>query len=171
MEEVARLVHTYGGVTYEWIGDRGVQWPCAAYDDPGSPVLYGGEYGYAKWKLEPVEYRPFSIGAADYPMLLLTRELLFNGDMMVRKSPAIASLVPEPWVEINPDDARDLDINDGDNVEVSSPKGKITLRAKISQTCRSGIVVIPRGMSSAPVNVLMDKNRDADYVRVEKAAE
>jgi formate dehydrogenase alpha subunit len=168
MEEIVRLVHTYGGMTYEWIAEGGVQWPCPTTDDPGSPVLYGGEYEYGKWKLEPVEYKPLSAGTPDYPMLLLTREVLFNGDAMVRESPAIAELIPEPWVEINPGDARGLDISDGDMVRVVSPKGSINAPARVTSACRSGVVVVPRGIPSAPANVLMDKDKDADYVRVEK---
>lgn len=168
MEEVSRLVHMYGSMKHEWLSDGSLQWPCPTFEHPGTDVLYGEEYEFGKWKVEPIEYKPLSTGTPEYPMLLLTRALLLDGGTLVQNSPAIQGLVPEARVELNSRDARDLGISDGDRVTISSPKGSIAGRAVVTKACRPGTVTIPRRMAGARANVLMDKNRDADYVKVEK---
>ncbi|MDH4121005.1 MAG: molybdopterin-dependent oxidoreductase [Deltaproteobacteria bacterium] len=49
------------------------------------------------------------------------------------------------WVEINPDDAQRLDIDDQDPVWVSSARGKIRMNARLYPGTRPGVVHIPYG--------------------------
>lgn len=44
--------------------------------------------------------------------------------------------VPEPFVEIHPRDAGELAVEDGDLVEVSSRRGRIKARARVTETMR-----------------------------------
>jgi anaerobic selenocysteine-containing dehydrogenase len=41
--------------------------------------------------------------------------------------------VPDPYVEINTEKAKDLDLRDGDWVIVETPFGGITLRARLAE--------------------------------------
>ena len=51
--------------------------------------------------------------------------------------------VPEPFVEIHPRDAGELAVEDGDLVEVSSRRGRIKARARVTETMREGAIFIP----------------------------
>jgi molybdopterin-containing oxidoreductase family molybdopterin binding subunit len=52
---------------------------------------------------------------------------------------------PEPFVEINPIDANDRRIFDGDYVTVFNDRGKTTLIARISESVGPGVVNINEG--------------------------
>ena len=57
-------------------------------------------------------------------------------------------------VEINPDDAKKYDIADGDQVELSSRRGKIKLRACVTKRSPKGTVFVPIHFGESPVNQL-----------------
>ena len=58
---------------------------------------------------------------------------------------ALAESYPEPFVWMHPQDAAGRDIREGDEVEVSSPQGKITIKAKLTEDTKSGRVWIDFG--------------------------
>lgn len=53
------------------------------------------------------------------------------------------------WVVIHPDDARELSIADGDEVEVGSDQSAIRIRARVSDEMRPGVVAVPHGWGHA----------------------
>jgi anaerobic selenocysteine-containing dehydrogenase len=66
---------------------------------------------------------------------------------------------PEPFVWIHPQDASDRDIREGDRVEVRSPQGEITIKAKLTEDTKPGLVWIDFGWGNptdgkANINVL-----------------
>jgi len=64
---------------------------------------------------------------------------------------------PEPLVEINPVDARLRNIQSGDLVTVSSPRGSIRLKTIVTDTILPGVVHVPHHWSGeANVNILAD---------------
>lgn len=71
----------------------------------------------------------------------------------------ISRSYPEPYVWIHPQDASGRDIGEGDEVEVTSPQGKITIKAKLSEDTKAGLVWIDFGWGNptdgkANINVL-----------------
>lgn len=52
----------------------------------------------------------------------------------------------ESWVEINPKTAHELHIADGDLVVVTSPRGKLTVRAKLFAGVRPDVLAMPWGL-------------------------
>jgi anaerobic selenocysteine-containing dehydrogenase len=76
-----------------------------------------------------------------------------------RNLAVISKSYPEPLVYIHPQDASKRDIHQGDDVDVTSPRGKITLKAKISKDTECGLVTIDFGWGNpsdgkANINVL-----------------
>src|SRR5699024_3441007 len=49
---------------------------------------------------------------------------------------------PEVWVELSPSDAEDAGIDEGDPVEIRSPRGGIHARARVSGI-RPGVLFVP----------------------------
>jgi anaerobic selenocysteine-containing dehydrogenase len=66
-------------------------------------------------------------------------------------------------VDIHPDDAGPLGIGNGDQIEITSPRGKITLEGQISQDIKPGMVRIAWGWGetepAANLNSLTDDHR------------
>jgi anaerobic selenocysteine-containing dehydrogenase len=72
---------------------------------------------------------------------------------------ALSKVYPGPLVWVHPRDASDRDITDGDQVEVTSPQGKIALRAKLTEDTKPGLIGIDFGWGNptdgkANINVL-----------------
>ena len=61
---------------------------------------------------------------------------------------------PNAYIEINPDDARALAVEDGMTVKVSSRRGSITVKARVSKRPAKGVVFIPFHFKEAAANVL-----------------
>jgi anaerobic selenocysteine-containing dehydrogenase len=62
---------------------------------------------------------------------------------------------PEPRIELNPEDAADRDIRDGDEVLISSPLGKVIMIASVGDTVPPGVVSAPHGWADADINRLI----------------
>jgi anaerobic selenocysteine-containing dehydrogenase len=74
-------------------------------------------------------------------------------------------LVPEPLVEINADSAKNLGIGSGDEVIVTSPRGSIKLRAKLTEDIHPKLTSIQHGWNEANANLLTSEAGDpiSDY--------
>jgi len=59
--------------------------------------------------------------------------------------PRLLNQEPEPLADIDPQDAKRLKIEDGDKVKIETPKGRIVIKAKISNVVRPGLVRIAWG--------------------------
>jgi anaerobic selenocysteine-containing dehydrogenase len=58
------------------------------------------------------------------------------------RTPQLQNAAPDVWVEISQPDARRAGINEGDPVEVSTPRGSVTCAARISGI-REGVLFLP----------------------------
>ncbi|CAG0943098.1 partial formylmethanofuran dehydrogenase subunit D, partial [Anaerolineae bacterium] len=61
---------------------------------------------------------------------------------------------PEALVEINPADALQLAVKESDPVRVSSRRGSIVLRARVTDKASRGVVFIPFHFAEAAANML-----------------
>ncbi len=83
--------------------------------------------------------------AKEYPLIgsIGIKPMLFHHTVL-RNIPLTGDQMPEPWVEIHPDKARELEINEGDPVEFSTPRGSVVLSAKITlATMAPEVVFLP----------------------------
>ncbi|MDP2727600.1 MAG: molybdopterin dinucleotide binding domain-containing protein, partial [Dehalococcoidia bacterium] len=83
--------------------------------------------------------------AADFPLVGTTRKPPMYVHTRFRNIPRLHKLQPEPLIRIHPLDAEARSIHEGETVEVSSPQGKIELRAVLSQETQPGQVVLDFG--------------------------
>jgi anaerobic selenocysteine-containing dehydrogenase len=81
--------------------------------------------------------------AASFPLVLTTgaRSLAYTHSCF-RNIEQLRKLMPDPLIDINPADAAQRGIKDGDMVEVSSPRGAIKVKANITDTILKGVVHI-----------------------------
>ncbi|MFA7466821.1 MAG: molybdopterin-dependent oxidoreductase [Desulfotomaculaceae bacterium] len=101
--------------------------------------------------------------AKEYPETLLTgaRHQEYIGAQM-HDVPGLRALMTEPKAMINIITAKKYDIIDGELIGVETPRGRIKIKAQVTEDIRPGAVSIPHGWAQANVNILLDaKVRDA----------
>jgi len=82
----------------------------------------------------------------DYPMILTSGRLVEyeGGGDETRSNPWLAELQQEMFVEVNPRDANDLGVRDGDQVWVEGPEGgKVKVKAMITERVGAGVAFMP----------------------------
>jgi formate dehydrogenase alpha subunit len=145
------------GMSYARLEDGGLQWPCPTPDHPGTQFLFKGGFPRGKGKFSLVHYKQsVELTDKDYPFLLTTGRQLFqyHTGSMTRRVKPIDTISPEAYIEINPADAKRLAIENGKNVKVSSRRGSILVKARVSKWPAAGVVFIPFHYKEAAANVL-----------------
>lgn len=152
-------------------------------EDPGTSILHVSRFstpdGLAKFFA--VEYRESpELPDKEYPFFLTTGRLLFHfhTGTMTRRS-TIAKYINEPYVEINPKDAQELGIKDGDEIYVVSRRGRVKSKAKVTEKVPERTVFSTFHFFETPINELtladpLDPvakipNFKVSAVRIEKA--
>ncbi|MBE2201351.1 MAG: formate dehydrogenase subunit alpha [Anaerolinea sp.] len=156
-EEMRQLTPDFGGIDYARIErEGGVHWPCPSFDHPGTPYLFAEEFPRGRGKFWPVEFGTESEQPdAAYPFNLSTGRVLYHwhGNTMTGNS-KLHEIYPEATCEMHPDDARELRLETGDWVEVSSRRGAIRLRVLVTGRSPRGTVFIPFHFAEAAANLL-----------------
>ncbi len=163
MEEMASVAPIYGGVDYDRIDREIVRWPCPTKDHPGTKVLHEGSFKIGKGPFAIVEHTPPAEETSeDFPFILTTGRNLFHfhTGSMTRRSRKLQREAPDPYVEVNEDDAHELGIADGQSVRVSTRRGSITLEARVTGWIRPGTVFIPFHYAEAAANKLTNNALD-----------
>jgi len=164
MEEIAKLTPSYGGISYERLErEGGLQWPCPDPAHPGTKFLHKDKFAGGKGKFHPVKYRPPAEEPdEEYPFRLTTGRMLYHyhGGSMTRRSKGLDEICKEGYVEINQQDATSFGINDGDTVVVSSRRGSIKIKAKITDIVAPKEVFIPFHFAESAANVLTNTALD-----------
>ncbi len=163
MDEIAALTPIYGGVHHHRLETSGLQWPCLNMNHPGTAFMYRDQFARGKGRFHAVEYiSPAEYPDEDYPLLLTTGRLLqhFHTGTMTRRSEVLDTLIPECLVEINPNDAKRLGVEDGEEVRVESRRGVIVAKANITERSPEGSIFIPFHFSEAAANLLTNAALD-----------
>ena len=159
--EMRTVTPSYAGITYEKIEKAGVQWPCPTEDHPGTPILHVNGPGRAGGGLlKALEWQPSpDLGDPEYPMTLTSCRILYHYHTRTQtdKVPAIHFTAPRNWIELHPDDAKELGVQEGDWVKVSSKRGSIYVEARIVDTLQPKVAWMPFHYAEG-ANVLADSS-------------
>ena len=163
MEEIGKLTPSYSGITYARLEEGGLQWPCPDKKHPGTKYLHAEAFARGKGKFTPLEYKPPQEEPdKKYPLVLTTGRSLyqFHTGTMTRKSKGLNEMKGKEELEINPQDAKSLGIADGDTVQVSSRRGKVTARAKVTDRSAKGVVFMTFHFAETRTNLLTNPALD-----------
>ena len=156
--EMRTVTPSYAGITYEKIEKEGVQWPCPTLEHPGTPILHVNGPGRGRGLLKALDWIPSPDTCnPEYPIVLTSCRILYHYHTRTQtdKTPGIHFTAPRNWIEIDPSDAKDLGIQGGDWVKVSSPRGSVYVEARIADTLRPGVAWMPFHYAGG-ANVLSD---------------
>lgn len=163
MREIGQAWPLMAGITYSRLEKNGIQWPCPSDKHHGTPYLFKEGFPIGKGRFSVVNYKPpAELPDDEYPFILSTGRQLFqyHTGTMTRKNPAIESIASKPYIEINPDDAKRLNISDGQMIKISSKRGSIKIAAKISKRPLHGMVFLPFHYKEAAANILTNDKGD-----------
>ncbi len=66
------------------------------------------------------------------------------------------ALRPDPMIDMNPADARERGIAEGDKISLSTPKGSLSLLAHLTETVPQGVVSVYHNLPGADINTLIE---------------
>ncbi len=157
MAEIGAVTPSYGGINYERIDHIGLQWPCPNPDHPGTEYLHKDRFTRGRGKFHVTPYVPSpELPDEEYPFVLTTGRVLYHYHAMLsRKSKGLMEIYPEGMLEMNPADAARLGVQEGDGlVEVSSRRGKVTVKARPTDHLPPGVVFMTFHFKEAAANLL-----------------
>jgi len=163
MDEIARLVPTFTGVSYEKLDEAGsVQWPCNAESPDGTPTMHITEFTRGKGRFMLTEYVPTDEKTTSrLPLILTTGRILSQYNVGAQTRRTSNSLWhSEDRLEIHPHDAENRGVNDGDWVGIKSRTGETVLRAEVTERVQPGVVYTTFHFPESGANVITTDNSD-----------
>ena len=143
LEEISQIVPFFRGVVWDELGKNGKQWPVLA-DGTDTQLLHIEDFKRGKGKFTFVAYEQSHEVARysnDYPYIITTNRELehYNCGAMTRRTGNV-EILTEDVLLIHPNDAKENGIADGDMVCVESPRGKVDIKAVITEEMKPGIL-------------------------------
>jgi len=121
------LTPQFENVSFEVLDEAGsLQWPVNDQYPDGAEVMHVGEFVRGKGMFVPTEYQP-------------------TPERQTRRTEN-NQWWDEDVLEIHPSDAQAQGVRDGQWVSLSSRKGEITLRAKLSDRMAPGVLIGPQAV-------------------------
>ncbi len=126
-----------------------VQWPARAGEPATEPRFFarGGFFTPDRKARMVVTERPRlrETVSAQFPLRLNTGRVRDQWHTMARTglSPRLANHLPEPFVEVHPDDAARFGVSDGGFARVSSQHGACVLKVMVKDGQRRGAIFVP----------------------------
>jgi len=163
MDEIAELTPRYAGISHERVGRGGLQWPVAP-DGTDTPILYEERFELpgGRARFAPLPYKPPGDQADDeFPFILVTGRRLehYNAGTMTRRTGNL-ELMSSDWLEVHPDDAAALGLEDGETVTVRSRRGEIQLPARVTERIEPGHVFTAFHFPEVRTNLLIGPSAD-----------
>jgi predicted molibdopterin-dependent oxidoreductase YjgC len=111
----------------------------------------------------PCEFKPVAeMPDEEYNFMLTTGRIYyhFHTGTMTRRISILDREAPEALVEINPEDAKKLGIKNNDQVELTTRRGSIKLKAEITKRVPQNVVFSTFHFHEASVNILTNPAYD-----------
>ncbi len=144
LEEISDVIPFMKGITWERLGENGLQWPVLENGTDTKIIHKNGEFKRGKGKFhhfdfeetpELVEHRK------KYPFILTTARQLehYNAGTMTRRTDN-QLISPMDYLEINPLDAAGKNINADNKVRIFSDRGSVEIPVKLTYLVKPGVV-------------------------------
>ena len=165
-DEIASLTPLFAGVTYERLeGYKSLQWPVAA-DGSDEPLLYTKNFAFpdGKARLFPVAMStPADPPNEEFDLHLNNGRILehFHEGNLTYRSNGIREKVPDTFLEISPELAKERGVRSGTWVQLVSRYGKLRVRALVTERVTGKQLYMPMNSSVSPVNLLTGSHTDA----------
>lgn len=127
------------GAQWPYVDGKSTKWRFNAKYDPACSNgedfhFYGKKDGKAVIWQRPYEPAP-EVPDAEYPYWLCTGRVIehWHSGSMTRRIPVLHKAVPHAYVELNPGDAKRLNIRTGDKVKLTTRRGEMVVPAAVNE--------------------------------------
>lgn len=143
LEEISQIVPFFKGATWDGLGTNGLQWPVLE-DGTDTQMLHIEQFKRGLGKFHYFDYKKsqeVERYEKDFPYIITTNRELehYNCGAMTRRTGNV-EILTEDVLLIHPEDARKEGIADGDFVCVESPRGKVDIKAVLTEEMKPGIL-------------------------------
>jgi formate dehydrogenase alpha subunit len=136
-------------------------------------LLVKEEAGEGPRSFNPVGYKVSEQPDGEYPLLLITSNLLQHSGALSVLSKNLGSVVSDAYLQINPADAKKYRIHDEGYVKVTSRRGSVYIKALLTDEMPEGTLFAPTHFPHANVNTLthpsLNGEAPLDAVKIELA--
>ncbi len=161
--EIAERVAPYEGITYATLANI----PTIAWGRGSTESVYYDGTSYKNMESIGIQYaapaeRPdagFTLRTQQveslpsekrYPFVLMVEKLLYDSDPLLHNS-LVQECVPQPYAVLHPQDATELQVQDGDTVRITSPAGTLEVAARVASRVPKGSVLVGAHLAGAPL--------------------
>jgi formate dehydrogenase major subunit len=165
LKEISQIVPFFKGITWDNLGDNGKQWPVLE-DEKSTEIIHIKEFKRGKGNIQFHDFRESQEiidNGKEYPYILTTNRELehYNCGAMTRRTPNV-DILTEDVLLINAQDATEKGIEDGELVCVSSARGKVDLKAKVTNEVKPGVLSTTFHFPEVLVNILTSGVADSE---------
>ncbi len=165
LKEISSIVPFFEGVRWDNLGKNGKQWPVAA-DGKDTEILHIDSFKRGKGKFHFAQYmetNEVKTHKKEYPYIITTNRELehYNSGTMTRRTNN-AQILSEDVLLIHPEDATRHFIQEGDMVCVESPRGKVDIKARITDEVKPGILSTTFHFPELQLNTITSSERDSE---------
>jgi formate dehydrogenase major subunit len=164
--EMASVMPSFRNITWDRLErENSVTYPVDGPDVPGHDIVFGNGFPTASGRGKFVPARLISPAEEpdhDYPMVLTTGRQLehWHTGSMTRRSSVLDDLEPEAVAYVSARDLERLGLRSGEQMQVSTRRGSIRLKARIDGAIPPGLVFIPFAYAEAAANILTNPQLD-----------
>jgi len=164
--------HVLSACAPDWVIFTKVLLLLGQQDVPTSAAAWGASFD----KLPLVAAAKSTFAAASAPevpatpegsLRLISSSVLYDGGESFAYCDSLNQVVPEPYVKIHRNDARALNLAEGDYVEIQAPRGSVKVLAKIGRDVKPGMVWMPWRLREVRLNQLTS-NVESTFVTLHK---
>ena len=141
--EISVLAPAYGGIKYYRSEGDGIQWPCPDETHSGTKYMHkDGHFVSGKGRFIAAEWTPpAEIPDEEFPLVLSTGRRLFHYHTRTQTSrTGLDNVSPEETADISIADAHRLGISDKEYIKVSSRRGEVRVKARVTPQVPEGMV-------------------------------
>jgi len=176
MAEINAIAPIYRGISYHRLEKGGLQWPCASGQHSGTAILYQETFDGSRARFTALEYKSSAeVADTNYPLILTTAPSLyyFHAGAMGVGLGEFSVLAGEAQVVVNPKDAAEHGIANGEAVQVVSRWGGMEAKVKVADVLPVGVVSMSLHLVHGIVSPVIDPvSKTPEYkvcaVRLEK---
>ncbi len=165
LEEISQIVPFFKGIKWEELAENGKQWPVPE-DGSSTEIIHIDEFKRGKGKFTYFDWREsaeIEEHGEEYPYIITTNRELehYNCGAMTRRT-GNGQILKEDVLLINEKDATDNGIKDGEMVCVTSARGKVDIKARITDEVKPGVMSTTFHFPEIMVNLITSDVHDSE---------
>ncbi len=165
LEEISKIVPFFAGIKWDELGKNGKQWP-VGLNGKDTKILHKKQFkrGLGKFEFNPFEETNEIVqNGKEFPYILTTNRELehYNCGTMTRRTGNV-KILTEDVLMVHPIDAKNNAFSDGDMVCVESPRGKIDIKARVTDEVKPGVLSTTFHFPEIMVNVVTSDESDSE---------